>query len=177
MSTSTCTACGRELAATAAFCGGCGVSTTVGASVAPADSQPASASAADVSVVPPATPAVHVVAKVRRKNAVLGWFVVGTLVVAGLGASVEPIQPIPGLVAFGFAVALALTRIINKRFSPGLLIGTAVAAGLMTLVGCSEIAQQMQNAGATSGNSSAFSSFFVPGVLALIAGIRGRGDA
>ena len=38
-------------------------------------------------------------------------------------------------------------------------------------------AQQMQNAGATSGNSSAFSSFFVPGVLALIAGIRGRGDA
>jgi hypothetical protein len=156
MSTSTCFACGRDLAATAAFCPGCGASTGLG---------------------DPVEPAGNVTAKVRPKNAVLGWFVVGTLVVAGLGASVEPIQPIPGLVAFGFAVALALTRIINKRFSPGLMIGTAVAAGLMTLVGCSEIAQQMQNAGVTSGNSSAFSSFFVPGMLALSAGIRGRGDA
>jgi len=177
MSTSTCTACGRDLAAAAAFCPGCGAATGADTSVAPADPQVAPTPVTDASVVPPATPAANGIAKVRPKNAVLGWFVVGTLVVTGLGASVEPIQPIPGLVAFGFAVALALTRVINKRFSSGLLIGTAVVAGLMTLVGCSVIAQQMQGVGATSGTSSAFSSFFVPGVLALIAGIRGRGDA
>jgi hypothetical protein len=170
MSTSTCTACGRDLAATAAFCPGCGEATG-------ADPQGAPSLVADASVVPPAVPAATVMAKVRPKNAVLGWFVVGTLVVTGFGAAVDPIQPISVLVALGFAVALALTRIINKRFSSGLLIGTAVVAGLMTLVGCSVIAQEAQNAGATSGNSSGYMSFLVPGVLALIAGIRGRGDA
>lgn len=147
------------------------------ASVAPAHPQAATTPAADVTAVPPATPAANGIAKVRPKNAVLGWFVVGTLVVTGFGAAVDPIQPISVLVALGFAVALALTRIINKRFSSGLLIGTAVVAGLMTLVGCSAIAQVAQNGGATSGNSSGYMSFFVPGVLALVAGIRGRGDA
>ncbi|MSO48263.1 MAG: hypothetical protein EXQ67_09325 [Thermoleophilia bacterium] len=74
-------------------------------------------------------------------------------------------------------MSLALTRIIKKRFSPGLMIGAAVVCLLLSLAGCVTVMAQAQNPGSGSGTLSGLMGLFVPGVLALIAGIRGQGKS
>jgi hypothetical protein len=172
MTPSTCSACGRELVPSDAFCPSCGASAGTQDSQQPEVVPPAAPAA-------PAEPASSPIPTVRRKNAVLGWFVVGTFAVTGIAGFIDPMQPVVGTIGVGFAVALAITRFARDRFSPGLLIGAAVAAFLMTLVGCGDLGQSMANAekyGTAPSGGSGYLSFFVPGVLALIAGVRGRGD-
>lgn len=167
MNPATCNACGRSLSATASFCPDCGVS--VGAPGAPtlAGDQPSAAAMGE-----PASPGAP--AGAGSKNAVLGWFVVGFLVSNGVPALIAPIQPTLALFAIGLAVSLALTRIIKKQFSTGLMIGTAVVCILLSLVGCISAAAQAANPGSGSGSLGELGGLLVPGVLALVAGVRGR---
>ena len=167
MNPAACNACGRSLSATESFCPACGVS--VGAPGAPAlaGDQPSAAAMGE-----PASPAAP--AGAGSKNAVLGWFVVGLLAINGLGAVVDPVKPTLALFAIGFAVSLALTRIIKKQFSTGLMIGTAVVCMLLSLVGCASVAAQAANPGSGPGSLGELGGLLVPGVLALVAGIRGR---
>ena len=167
MNPATCNACGRSLSATESFCPDCGVSVGAPGAQTLAGDQPSAAVMGEPAspVAPPG---------VGSKNAVLGWFVVGFLVMNGAAGVIEPIQPTLALFAIGFAVALALTRIITKRFLPGWMILAAVGCMLLSLVGCVSVVAQAANPGSGSGNLGELGGLLVPGVLALVAGVRGR---
>jgi hypothetical protein len=150
-----CKSCGTMMTPEGKYCAACGKARVAAkpASPRPAGQKEARAQAPD---------AQSLAESVKPKNAVLGWFVVGAFAVVAILA-ISAIDPLPMVAAAIFVIALALTRIIRKRFSNGWLIGAAVTSGVLVL-------------GGISSADARFISFLIPGSLALIAGIRGRSE-
>ncbi len=114
----------------------------------------------DPSALPPATP--------KLKNAILGWFVIGALVLAlfdamiGVAVLEYPLVPV---VSLALGAGLIISRIRRGAFGKGWLLATAII-GILMFFGAIGIAQ---SAGAIKEPGL---GMLIPGVLALIARLR-----
>ncbi len=114
------------------------------------------------SAIPLATP--------KPKNAILGWFVIGALVLAlfdamiGVAVLEYPLVPV---VSLALGAGLIISRIRRGAFGKGWLLATAII-GILMFFGAIGIAQ---SAGAIKEPGL---GMLIPGVLALIARLRTR---
>ncbi len=112
------------------------------------------------SALPPATP--------KPKNAILGWFVIGALVLAlfdamiGVAVLEYPLVPV---VSLALGAGLIISRIRRGAFGKGWLLATAII-GILMFFGAIGIAQ---SAGAITEPGV---GMLIPGILALIARLR-----
>ncbi len=107
------------------------------------------------------------------KNAILGWFVVGALILPL--TNMTEANPLPGVVAIVFAIGLTVSRVRRKRFSPGWLLALVIAGSLSVISGIGQNAieaQQVATDGYSTRDGGALLAFILPTVLALIARIR-----
>ena len=182
MSDRMCPTCGSPARAGARFCAACGTEIpvarvgatgTVIAAMPEVDtalvSKPAEASPARPSVVSdsastgePSAPSAPPV-RASFPNAVLGWFVVGSLVLPLVSGT--ELNPTPSVAALVLGIGLVVSRLRKKRFGKHWLLATVIV-GVLGVFGGAASAASQNGVDANSG------SLFIPGVLALIARIR-----
>ncbi len=120
----------------------------------------------DPSALPPA--------RRKPKNAILGWFVIGALVLAGGDAMVGVdflLDPLVPVVSLTLVAGLIFSRIRRGAFGKVWLLATAII-GTLIFFGAIGNAQGVDASGRTVGLS-----MLLPGVLALIARLRTRNTA
>ncbi len=119
-------------------------------------------------------PSVLASARRKPKNAILGWFVIGALVLAGGDAMVGVdflLDPLVPVISLTLVAGLIFSRIRRGAFGKVWLLATAII-GILIFFGAIGNAQGVDASGRAVGLS-----MLIPGVLALIARLRTRNTA